>query len=50
MWIVNPDFIRGRPGERAMAVVQIDSLLRGANLIGVAGKEFVPVADFDFFF
>ncbi|KAF7333067.1 hypothetical protein MVEN_02371300 [Mycena venus] len=48
MWIVKLDFIRGRPGERAMAVVHIDSLLRGAHLIGVAGKEFVPVADSDF--
>ncbi|KAJ7502312.1 hypothetical protein B0H11DRAFT_2365679, partial [Mycena galericulata] len=43
MWIVKPDFVRGRPGEPEMAVVHIDALLRGAHLIGVAGKEFVPM-------
>ncbi|KAJ7797100.1 hypothetical protein B0H14DRAFT_3549113 [Mycena olivaceomarginata] len=48
MWIVKPEFVRGRPGEREMAVVHIDSLLRGAHLIGVAGKEFVPAMNFDF--
>ncbi|KAJ7812209.1 hypothetical protein B0H14DRAFT_3090513 [Mycena olivaceomarginata] len=26
MWIVKPDFVRGRPGERELAVVHIDSL------------------------
>lgn len=34
--------------QTEMALVHIDSLLRGAHLIGVAGKEFVPVDDFDF--
>jgi hypothetical protein len=48
MWIVTPDFVRGQPEEREMVVVHIDSMLRGAHLIGIAGKEFVPVADFDF--
>ncbi|KAJ7813455.1 hypothetical protein B0H14DRAFT_3112118 [Mycena olivaceomarginata] len=41
MWIVKPDF-------RELAVVHIDSLLRGAHLIGVAGKGFVPLTEFDF--
>ncbi|KAJ6565156.1 hypothetical protein DFH09DRAFT_1474524 [Mycena vulgaris] len=50
MWIVKPDFIRGRPGEPALAVVHIDCLLRGAHLIGVAGKEFVPDRDSNFDF
>ncbi|KAJ6607956.1 hypothetical protein B0H10DRAFT_2166674 [Mycena sp. CBHHK59/15] len=45
MWIVKPDFHGHEPG---LAVVHIDCLLRGAHLIGVAGKEFVPVHDFDF--
>ncbi|KAJ6544946.1 hypothetical protein B0H10DRAFT_2386391 [Mycena sp. CBHHK59/15] len=45
MWIVKPDFHGREPG---LAVVHIDCLLRGAHLIGVAGKEFVPVHDFDF--
>ncbi|KAJ7612911.1 hypothetical protein DFH06DRAFT_1274599 [Mycena polygramma] len=48
MWIVKPDFVRGRPREPEMAVVHLDSLLRGAHLIGVAGKEFVPLVNFDF--
>ncbi|KAF7372543.1 hypothetical protein MVEN_00116600 [Mycena venus] len=48
MWVVKPDFTRGRDREREMAVVHIDSLLRAAHLIGVAGKEFIPVVDFDF--
>ncbi|KAJ6523207.1 hypothetical protein B0H19DRAFT_1277074 [Mycena capillaripes] len=48
MWIVKPDFIRGKPGEREMAVVHLDTVLRGAHLIGVAGKEFVPVDNFDY--
>ncbi|KAJ6521991.1 hypothetical protein B0H19DRAFT_973758, partial [Mycena capillaripes] len=48
MWIVKPDFIRGKPGEREMAVVHLDTVLRGAHLIGVAGNEFVSVNNFDF--
>ncbi|KAK7000783.1 hypothetical protein R3P38DRAFT_3053065 [Favolaschia claudopus] len=47
MWIVTPDFVRGRPGERSMAIVHVDALLRSAHLIGMAGKEFLPLTDFD---
>ncbi|KAJ7808551.1 hypothetical protein B0H13DRAFT_1668643 [Mycena leptocephala] len=45
MWIVKPDFVRDQP---AMEVVHIDAVLRGAHLIDVAGKEFVPLTNFDF--
>ncbi|KAJ7687658.1 hypothetical protein B0H17DRAFT_1069770 [Mycena rosella] len=46
MWIVTPDSERnGRP---SLAVVHLDALLRGAHLIGVAGKDFIPVHHFDF--
>ncbi|KAJ7170354.1 hypothetical protein C8R43DRAFT_1120786 [Mycena crocata] len=51
MWIVKPDFLRRQGGDAAqpyLAVVHIDSLLRGAHLIGVAGAKFVPVDNFDF--
>ncbi|KAJ6506030.1 hypothetical protein DFH09DRAFT_943416 [Mycena vulgaris] len=44
MWIVKPDF--DRCGEPGLAVVHLDCFLRGAHLIGVAGKEFIPVRDF----
>ncbi|KAK7027767.1 hypothetical protein R3P38DRAFT_2623597 [Favolaschia claudopus] len=47
LWRVTPDFIRGHPGERAMEVVHVDALLRGAHLIGMAGKEYIPLTDFD---
>ena len=46
MWIVTPDSERG--GAPSLAVVHIDSLLRGAHLIGVAGKDFIPIHRFDF--
>ncbi|KAJ7442697.1 hypothetical protein B0H11DRAFT_2162982 [Mycena galericulata] len=36
MWIVTPDTVRGGRGP-GLAVVHLDCLLRGANLIGVAG-------------
>ncbi|KAJ7732416.1 hypothetical protein B0H16DRAFT_1665174 [Mycena metata] len=45
MWIVKPDLVRGQP---AMEVIHIDALLRGAHLIGVAGKDRVPLSNFDF--
>ncbi|KAK7001854.1 hypothetical protein R3P38DRAFT_3216203 [Favolaschia claudopus] len=47
LWRVTSDFIRGRPHERAIAVVHVDTLLRAAHLIGMAGKEFLPLTDFD---
>lgn len=40
MWMVKPDF--DRHGHRAMAVIHIDSILRGAHLIGIAGKHIIP--------
>ncbi|KAJ6595383.1 hypothetical protein B0H10DRAFT_2179268 [Mycena sp. CBHHK59/15] len=46
MWIVTPDSVRGsRP---SLAVVHLDCLLRSAHLIGVAGKEFIPIQNLDF--
>ncbi|KAJ7753614.1 hypothetical protein DFH07DRAFT_1030442 [Mycena maculata] len=45
MWIVKPDFYRGTPG---LAVVHLDSILRGAHLIGVAGKDHIPLYNFAF--
>ncbi|KAJ6450222.1 hypothetical protein C8R47DRAFT_998948 [Mycena vitilis] len=47
MWIVKPDFVRGKPREPEMAVVHIDALLRAAHLIGVAGHKFVPPDKFN---
>ncbi|KAJ7481362.1 hypothetical protein B0H11DRAFT_2155461 [Mycena galericulata] len=41
MWIVTPDTVRGGRGP-GLAVVHLDCLLRGANLIGVAGHDFIP--------
>ncbi|KAJ7750937.1 hypothetical protein DFH07DRAFT_869023 [Mycena maculata] len=46
MWIVTPDSLRG--GAPSLAVVHLDCLLRGAHLIGVAGRDFVPIHNFDF--
>lgn len=46
MWIVKPDYLRNR--VPAMSVVHLDWLLRGAHLIGHAGREFLPVRDFDY--
>ncbi|KAG6862601.1 hypothetical protein C0991_011293, partial [Blastosporella zonata] len=40
MWVVEPDL--DREGERVMGVVHIDSILRGAHLIGRAGEEHLP--------
>ncbi|PPQ73084.1 hypothetical protein CVT24_009448 [Panaeolus cyanescens] len=44
MWIVEPDLDEN--GERIMSVIHLDSILRGAHLIGCAGKGFLPV-DFE---
>ncbi|KAJ7159107.1 hypothetical protein C8R43DRAFT_1124740 [Mycena crocata] len=46
MWIVTPDSERG--GGPSLAVVHLDAILRGAHLIGAAGKDFIPVHRFDF--
>ncbi|KAJ7714662.1 hypothetical protein B0H16DRAFT_1807649 [Mycena metata] len=46
MWVVTPDSVRG--GGPSLAVVHLDCLLRGAHLIGVAGRDFIPIHQFDF--
>jgi hypothetical protein len=46
MWIVTPDSLRG--GGASLAVVHLDCLLRGAHLIGVAGRDFIPIHNFGF--
>ena len=44
--MVDPDF---RGGRRALAVIHLDTVLRGAHLIGVSGSNFLPMdATFDF--
>ncbi len=40
MWMVEPDLDKN--GERVQAVIHIDSILRGAHLIGVAGETMIP--------
>ncbi|KAF8808259.1 hypothetical protein BYT27DRAFT_7232691 [Phlegmacium glaucopus] len=40
MWMVEPDF--DRTGNHAMSIIHIDSILRGAHLMGVYGSHFVP--------
>ncbi|OBZ69604.1 hypothetical protein A0H81_10320 [Grifola frondosa] len=40
MWIVEPDV--DYAGRRIMSVLHLDTMLRSAHLIGVAGKEFLP--------
>ena len=39
MWMVEPDFLRGK---RVLEVIHLDSILRGAHLIGVSGSHFLP--------
>ncbi|KIL57458.1 hypothetical protein M378DRAFT_188433 [Amanita muscaria Koide BX008] len=41
MWIVTPD-VDGR-GNPLMNVVHVDSIVRGAHLIGIVGKDRVPL-------
>ncbi|KAH9485917.1 hypothetical protein JR316_0002834 [Psilocybe cubensis] len=52
MWKVKPDLERRdqRHGQRRrMSVVHLDSIYRGAHLIGDAGKDFIPLnTKFDF--
>jgi hypothetical protein len=40
MWHVKPDFDEN--GKRTTSVIHLDSILRGAHLIGIAGEEFIP--------
>ncbi|KAI0081502.1 hypothetical protein K474DRAFT_1682054 [Panus rudis PR-1116 ss-1] len=44
MWIVKPDMIRSRrrPSVRATEVIHVDTILRGAHLIPVFGREMLP--------
>ncbi|KAJ7346269.1 hypothetical protein DFH08DRAFT_701453 [Mycena albidolilacea] len=46
MWRITPDFQRDRTPH--LAVVHLDSILRGAHLIGIAGKDLIPVHHFNF--
>lgn len=41
MWIVAPEVDRN--GRRVRAVISLDTILRGAHLIGVYGDNFLPV-------
>ncbi|KAJ7815150.1 hypothetical protein B0H13DRAFT_1664209 [Mycena leptocephala] len=41
IWIATPD--SERHGGPSLAVVHVDAILRGAHLIGIAGKDFIPV-------
>lgn len=47
MWMVEPDY---RYGQRALEVIDLDTILRGAHLIGVSGKHFIPPYDSRFNF
>ena len=40
MWMVEPDF--DRTGNHAMSIIHLDSILRGAHLMGVSGSQFIP--------
>jgi len=40
MWIVEPDF--DTRGRRAAQVIHVDTIVRGAHLIGVAGEASIP--------
>ncbi|KAJ7065172.1 hypothetical protein C8F01DRAFT_1366212 [Mycena amicta] len=50
LWAVEPDYIavRGGKDEPLLAVVHLDTILRGSHLIGRAGREFLPEMDFEF--
>ncbi|EAU88020.1 hypothetical protein CC1G_12172 [Coprinopsis cinerea okayama7 len=45
MWVVEPDFIRGKP---SLDVIHLDSIFRAAHLIGYAGKHRIPIYGFDY--
>ena len=40
MWMVEPDF--DSTGNRAMSIIHIDSILRGAHIMGNAGNSRIP--------
>ena len=40
MWIVEPDYLAGK--KPFLEVIHLDSILRSAHLIGVAGRNFLP--------
>jgi hypothetical protein len=40
MWIVKPDLYSD--GSPRVAIIHLDTILRGAHLIGVYGKRFLP--------
>ena len=40
MWRVQPDL--NRDGTRTMFIIHVDTILRGAHLIGLAGEDFIP--------
>ena len=40
MWIVEPDYLAGR--KPFLEVSHLDSILRSAHLIGIAGHNFLP--------
>ncbi|KAF8268153.1 hypothetical protein EI94DRAFT_1786067 [Lactarius quietus] len=46
MWKVTPDF---RGGKRCLEVIHLNTILRGAHLIGISGTSFLP-SDPDFTF
>ncbi|KAH9016504.1 hypothetical protein EDB85DRAFT_1875009 [Lactarius pseudohatsudake] len=40
LWVVKPDYLPRQ--RRFLEVIHLDSILRGAHLIGVAGPHFLP--------
>ena len=43
MWVVEPDMDGPLPGAKpTLQVISLDSILRGAHLIGVCGDDFLP--------
>jgi hypothetical protein len=40
MWVVQPDYLAHR--EPFLAVIHLDTILRGVHLIGVPGADFLP--------
>ncbi|KAF7299534.1 hypothetical protein MIND_00903800 [Mycena indigotica] len=48
MWVVTPDWVHGQYGVQPdMAVIHLDSMLRGVHLIPVFGESYVPEENFD---
>jgi hypothetical protein len=40
MWVVEPDF--KLDGSRHMDVINLDSVVRAAHLLGICGEDFIP--------